>query len=74
MPRSVRVGSATIVPVTSPPRAEVFEQLRRVIEEEVGAQLGVERPIEALPPLIADAVLDYFDVVLKPGATLRDTQ
>ncbi len=49
-------------------RAEVFEELRRVIAWEVQAQVGVERPIEQMPPLIADTVLDYFDVSLKAGA------
>lgn len=54
--------------MTESSRAEVFAQLQHVIAEEIEAQLGVERPVEAMPPLIADAVLDYFDVRLKPGA------
>jgi hypothetical protein len=48
-------------------RTEVSEQLRRVIAWEVEAQVGVERPVEQMPPLIADTLLDYFDVSLKAG-------
>ena len=51
-------------------RAEVFEQLRRVIAWEVAAQSGVARPTEEMSPLIADTVLDYFDVTLRDGADL----
>jgi len=58
--------------VTEPTRAEVFDQLRRVIAWEIEAQAGVERAAEAMPPLIADTLLDYFDVALKPGANLSD--
>ena len=54
------------------PRAEVFEQLRRVIAWEVESQLGVERPVEQMPPLIADTLLDYFNVSLKAGADVSD--
>ena len=50
--------------------AEIVEQLRRVIAWEVQAQVGVERPIEQIPMLIADTLLDYFDIALKPGADL----
>lgn len=50
--------------------AEVYEQLRQVIAWEVRAQIGVQRAVEDMPPLIADTVLDYFDVALKPGADL----
>ena len=53
-------------------RAEVFDQLRRVIAWEVEAQVGVERPVEQLPPLIADTLLDFFDVALKSGADVSD--
>ncbi len=49
-------------------RAEVVERLRRVIAWEIEAQKGVQRPVEDLPPLIADTLLDYFDITLKPGA------
>jgi hypothetical protein len=51
-------------------RAGVFEQLRRVIAWEVEAQVGVERSLEKMPSLIADTVLDYFDVSLKAGADI----
>lgn len=49
-------------------RAEVFNQLRRVIAWEIEAQIGVKRRIEDMPPLIADTLLDYFDITLKPDA------
>jgi hypothetical protein len=51
-------------------RAEVVEQLRRVIAWEIEAQLGVQRAPHDMPPLIADTLLDFFDVTLKPGADL----
>jgi hypothetical protein len=50
--------------------AEVFDQLRRVITWEVDAQVSVERRIEDIPAHIADTLLDYFDITLKPGANL----
>jgi hypothetical protein len=50
--------------------AEVFEQLRRVIAWEIDAQGGVERRVEDMPPLIADTLLDYFDIALKEDADL----
>jgi hypothetical protein len=53
-------------------RAEVFEQLRRVIAWEVESQLAVERPVEEMSPLIADTLLDYFDVSLKAGADVSN--
>lgn len=49
-------------------RAEVADQPRRVIAWEVEAQTGVQRRVEDMPPLIADTLLDYFDIALKPGA------
>ena len=49
-------------------RAEVVDQLRRVIAWEIEAQSGVRRRVEDMPPLIADTLLDYFDITLKPGA------
>lgn len=51
-------------------RAAVFEQLRRVIAWELEAQVGVQRAIDEMPPLIADTVLDYFEVAIKPGVDL----
>ncbi len=51
-------------------RTEVVEQLRRVIAWEVEAQCGVHRAVEDMPPLIADTLLDYFDVAIKPGVDL----
>lgn len=51
-------------------RAEVFDQLRRVIAWEVEGQLGVQRAVQDMPPIIADTLLDYFEVSLKPGVDL----
>lgn len=51
-------------------RAEVIDQLRRVIAWEVDAQVGVQRAVQDMPPLIADTLLDYFEVRLKPGVDL----
>lgn len=58
--------------LTDPMRSEVFEELQHVIAEEIDAQLGVERSVEAMPPLIADTVLDHFDVAVKPCAGPRE--
>lgn len=58
--------------VSDQTRAEVFEQLCRVIAWEVESQLGVERPVEQMPTLIADTLLDYFDVSLKAGADVSN--
>jgi hypothetical protein len=49
-------------------RADVGDLLRRVIAWELEAQAGVQRRVEDMPPLIADTLLDYFDITLKPGA------
>lgn len=51
-------------------QAEVADQLRRVIAWEIEAQKGVHRPVDAMPALIADSLLDFFDVTLKAGAQL----
>ena len=53
-------------------RQEVHDQLRRVIAWEMDAQVGVRRAVDAVPPLIADTLLDYFDVTLKPDVDLSD--
>ena len=45
--------------------------MRRVISDEIEAQLGVERAVEAMPPMVADAVLDHFDVTPKPRAAIQ---
>lgn len=58
--------------MTQQQRAEVFEQLRRVIAWEIEAQVGVERPVEQMPTFVADTVLDFFDVTLKPGADVAN--
>lgn len=56
--------------MSEPTRQEVYDQLRRVIASEMNAQVGVQRAVGAMPPLIADSLLDYFDVALKPGIDL----
>jgi len=48
---------------------EVLAYLVGVIAWELDAQAGVHRPIERMAPLVADAIVDYFDVRLKPGVT-----
>ena len=48
---------------------ELLRQLIGVIAWELDAQVGVNRSIEKMPPLVADTILDYFDVRLKPGRT-----
>ena len=58
--------------VTDQDRAFVTDQLRRVIAWEVAAQVGVQRPVEEMPPLIADTLRDYFDITLKPGVDIAD--
>jgi hypothetical protein len=58
--------------VSDQTRAEVLDQLRRVIAWEVDAQMGVGRPVEQMPMQIADTLLDHFDVSLKPGADVSD--
>jgi hypothetical protein len=65
-----RWGMHYVSDMSDEQRAEVFDQLRRVIAWEVGSQLGVERPVDQMPPLIADTLLDYFDVSLKTGADI----
>jgi hypothetical protein len=49
-------------------RAEVFQQLCRVIAWEVESQVGIDRPVDQMPQMIADTLLDFFDVSLKAGA------
>jgi hypothetical protein len=43
-----------------------------VIAWELAAQAEVGRELRDTPPLIADSVLDYFEVTLKPGADVSD--
>ncbi len=40
----------------------VARELAAVIADEIEAQLGIHRPVDDLPPLIADAILDTFCV------------
>jgi hypothetical protein len=51
-------------------RQALARQLAAVIAWEIEAQAGVQRPTSAWPMLIADSVLDYFEVQLLPGVTL----
>ncbi|WP_186382380.1 hypothetical protein [Amycolatopsis rhizosphaerae] len=48
----------------------IFAQVEAVIAWEMEAQVGIERRVEAMPGLIADTLLDYFEIRLKPGVTL----
>lgn len=57
---------------TSHDQENVFEQVTRVIRWELDAQAGVRRPSSDLPPLLADSLLDFFDISLKPGVELPD--
>jgi hypothetical protein len=65
-----KAACAIIGYVIDSTRSEVCDQLRRLIAWEISAQMGVERPIEEMPPIIADTLLDHFDVTLKPGVDL----
>lgn len=49
-------------------RAQVAEQLRRVSTWELEAQADVKRSVDDMPPLIADTLLNDFDIKLEPGA------
>lgn len=49
-------------------RAQLFQQLRRVIAWEIDAQVGVHRPVDQMATFIADTLLDFFDIRLLPGA------
>lgn len=60
--------SGTLILMSDRARAEVFDQLRRVIAWEMEAQVGMARAVEEMAPLIADTLLDYFDIALKAGA------
>ena len=46
--------------VDEPTRAEIFDRPHLVIAWEIDAQVGVQRAVEAMASLIADAVLDRF--------------
>jgi len=50
--------------------SKTARDLAVVIADELSAQLGVRRDPAKIPPLIADAVLDYFDVILRTDAEL----
>lgn len=49
---------------------QVLDALTRVIKWEMDAQIGLERPVDQIPNLIADSLLDYFDIKLIDGARL----
>jgi hypothetical protein len=55
-------------------RKAIADQLRRVIAAELSAQVAIQRPTDAMPPLIADSLLDYFDISLNPGVVLPDAE
>ena len=47
----------------------IASQLALVIAAEMDAQVAVRRDLDEMPALIADSLLDYFDLRFKPGAT-----
>jgi hypothetical protein len=49
----------------------IARDLAAVIAEEIGAQLGVHRRVEDMPPLIADAILDAFQVQPRERVEFR---
>lgn len=51
-------------------RAALVQKLAQVIAWEMHAQAGVERPPDRVPALIADSLLDYFDIEAKQGVVL----
>ncbi|MFG3702474.1 hypothetical protein ACGF5C_32040 [Micromonospora sp. NPDC047620] len=38
----------------------------------MNAQAGIGRAPEAMPTLIADTLMDYFDLKMKPGADVSN--
>ncbi|MGA5305967.1 hypothetical protein ACPCHT_39185 [Nucisporomicrobium flavum] len=48
---------------------EILQQLTAVIAWEMEAQAGIQRPLSEMPELIADSILDHFEVRLRPGVT-----
>ncbi len=50
-------------------KSAIAHDLAAVIAEEIAAQLGVHRSTEDMPPLIADAILDAFQVTPREEAT-----
>ena len=48
-------------------RALIFARVVDVIAWELNAQVGVGRPLEGMPTLLADTLLDFFDIQEKPG-------
>lgn len=51
-------------------RRGLARQLADVIAWEMQAQARVERALDQMPPLIADTVLAFFEVRLRPGAVI----
>jgi hypothetical protein len=64
--KAARYGCA----VSDPDRQRLAEELERVIAWEMDAQIGVQRKLEKMPGLIADSLLDYFDVSRKAAVDL----
>jgi hypothetical protein len=48
-------------------RKTVAQNLTDVIAEEIEAQVSVLRPVDQMAPLIADAILDFFEVRTREG-------
>jgi hypothetical protein len=50
----------------------VARQIAAVIAWELDAQAGVGRVLDAVPELVADSLLDFFDVQVKPRVTVPE--
>jgi hypothetical protein len=54
--------------------ARLVQALTQVLGWELSAQLGVKRDPDQIPPLLADTLLDYFDIAVRPGVDLPGRQ
>lgn len=70
MPTVGRWGDRQNATVVNDMRAETAEQLRRVIAWEMAAQTEMQREVSDMPLLIADTLLDFFEVTLRPEVDL----
>ena len=52
-------------------RRQVYQEVKAVIAWEMAAQAAIRRSFADIPALVADSILDFFDVVSKPGATFE---
>jgi hypothetical protein len=52
---------------------DLVSQLADVIAWEIHAQAGTRRPLDQVHLLIADSLLDFFEIQLKPGASVPES-